>query len=78
MSTPPVWDDRIEMSSPVWQMKESIRIPLPSEATNSLTRRIIVSLGLMWPPMLPTSAMMMDSVIFMSADLLIGSGFELF
>ncbi len=32
----------------------------------------------MWPPMLPTFALMMDSVIFMSADLLIGSGFELF
>jgi hypothetical protein len=56
-------------------MKESINNPFPSEATNSLTRRIIVSLGLMWPPMLPTSALMIESVIFMGADLLIGSGF---
>src|SRR5438876_238062 len=62
------------MSSPVWQMKESISSPLPSVAMNSFTRRIIVSLGLMWPPMLPTSALMMERVIFMSADLLMRAG----
>jgi hypothetical protein len=54
------------MSSPVCLTKNSEMNPFPFIATKFFTSAINSSLGRMWPPRLPMSALMILSVVFIS------------
>ncbi len=55
----------MQISSPVCVTIPSIKSPfLMAAVTRFLTALIIVSVGLVWPPMEPTSALITDKVIF--------------